>query len=135
MEGENSTSGPQPYQPYEGGDYHLPYFQHQYVRSFAVFQGRAHRNLFQWSWFNCLARNRDWTQTVGAAEGLSLFCKTFRPFAEAFICIPLYGILGFTMKLHRWRGTASHALEPSTRNPAMIAQSATTHIKSATIGV
>ena len=28
MEGENSTSGPQPYQPYEGGDYHLPYFQH-----------------------------------------------------------------------------------------------------------
>jgi hypothetical protein len=25
--GENSTSGPQPYQPYEGGDYHLPYFQ------------------------------------------------------------------------------------------------------------
>ncbi len=26
MEGENSTSGPQPYQPYEGGDYHLsPY--------------------------------------------------------------------------------------------------------------
>ena len=28
MEGENSTSGPQPCQPYEGGDYHLPYFQH-----------------------------------------------------------------------------------------------------------
>ncbi len=28
MEGENSTSGPWPYQPYEGGDYHLPYFQH-----------------------------------------------------------------------------------------------------------
>jgi hypothetical protein len=27
VEGENSTSGPQPYQPYEGGDYHLPYFQ------------------------------------------------------------------------------------------------------------
>ena len=27
MEGVNSTSGPQPYQPYEGGDYHLPYFQ------------------------------------------------------------------------------------------------------------
>ncbi len=26
-EGENSTSGPQPYQPYEGEDYHLPYFQ------------------------------------------------------------------------------------------------------------
>jgi len=28
VEGENSTSGPQPYQPYEGGDYPLPYFQH-----------------------------------------------------------------------------------------------------------
>jgi hypothetical protein len=28
VEGENTTSGPQPYQPYEGGDYHLPYFQH-----------------------------------------------------------------------------------------------------------
>jgi len=29
VEGENSTGGPQPYQPYEGGDYsyHLPYFQ------------------------------------------------------------------------------------------------------------
>ena len=25
----NSTSGPQPYQPYEGGDYHLPYFQQE----------------------------------------------------------------------------------------------------------
>ncbi len=24
---KNPTSGPQPYQPYEGGDYHLPYFQ------------------------------------------------------------------------------------------------------------
>jgi hypothetical protein len=30
VEGENSTSGPQPYQPYEGGDYHLPYFQQTY---------------------------------------------------------------------------------------------------------
>ncbi len=27
VEGENSTSGPHPYQPYPGGDYHLPYFQ------------------------------------------------------------------------------------------------------------
>jgi len=43
VEGENSTSGPQPYQPYEGGDYHLPYFQQEDVKldGHACEQGRG----------------------------------------------------------------------------------------------
>jgi len=45
VEGENSTSGPQPYQPLRSGGYQFPYCQHmlemaiQYQASFVGMQG------------------------------------------------------------------------------------------------
>ncbi len=37
--GVSSTSRPQPYQPYEGGDYHLPYFQQKVSGFFGFGEG------------------------------------------------------------------------------------------------
>ncbi len=48
-------SGPQPYQPYEGGDYHLPYFQQMVTSSYRKWVeeqsiARLHPNRYEPEW-------------------------------------------------------------------------------------